>query len=166
MPFLPPDQQYWSWRAWSRSWHTIYWSGLRSFGLHGLDNIHDKKHQHTHTQWHRQLFYFYCSSGICPGPPGWAGTRGKTRKVETNLHLLEQETVSGSGICWAICKSASHARQPRQHPTTEFLQAGCLSCRPTISVKALKATTNTTLTNTNIRCMPFFSVQIKSRVEI
>ena len=30
-------------------------------------------------------------------------------------------------------------RQPRQHPTTRFLQAGCPSCRPTNSVKALKA---------------------------
>jgi len=48
--------------------------------------------------------------------------------------------VSGSGICWAICKSAPHPRQPRQHPTTQFfLQAGCPSCRPTNSVKALKA---------------------------
>ena len=28
---------------------------------------------------------------------------------------------------------------PRQHPTTLFLQAGCPSCRPTNSVKALKA---------------------------
>jgi len=28
--------------------------------------------------------------------------------------------VSGSGICWAICKSAPHPRQPRQHPTTQF----------------------------------------------
>jgi len=28
--------------------------------------------------------------------------------------------VSGSGICWAICKSAPHPRQPRQHPTTRF----------------------------------------------
>jgi len=26
-------------------------------------------HTHTHTQ------PFYCSSGICPGPPGWARTR-------------------------------------------------------------------------------------------
>jgi len=26
-------------------------------------------HTHTHTQ------PFYCSSGICPGQPGWAGTR-------------------------------------------------------------------------------------------
>ena len=34
--------------------------------------------------------------------------KGKTRKVKTNLDLLEQEIVSGSGICWAICKSAPH----------------------------------------------------------
>jgi len=44
--------------------------------------------------------------------------KGKTRKVKTNLDLLE--TVSGSGICWAICKSAPHPRQPRQYPTTQF----------------------------------------------
>ena len=29
-------------------------------------------------------------------------------------------------------------RQPRLHPTTQFLQAGCPSCCPTNSVKALK----------------------------
>jgi len=29
-------------------------------------------------------------------------------------------------------------RLPCQHPTTQFLQAGCPSCRPTNSVKALK----------------------------
>ena len=46
--------------------------------------------------------------------------KGKTRKVKTNLDLLEQEIVSGSGICWAICKSSPHPRQPRQHPTTQF----------------------------------------------
>ena len=46
--------------------------------------------------------------------------KGKTRKVKTNLDLLEQEIVSGSGISWAICKSAPHPRQPRQHPTTQF----------------------------------------------
>jgi len=44
--------------------------------------------------------------------------KGKTRKVKTNLDLLEQEIVSGSGICRAICKSAPHPRQPRQHSTT------------------------------------------------
>jgi len=45
--------------------------------------------------------------------------KGKTRKVKTNLDLLEQEIVSGSGICWAICKSAPHPRQPPHH-TTQF----------------------------------------------
>jgi len=46
--------------------------------------------------------------------------KGKTKKVQTHLDLLEQEIVSGSGFCWAICKSAPHPRQPRQHPTTQF----------------------------------------------
>ena len=45
--------------------------------------------------------------------------KGKTGKGKTNLDLLEQEIVSGSGICWAICKSAPHPRQPRQHPTRD-----------------------------------------------
>jgi len=46
--------------------------------------------------------------------------KGKTRKGKTKLDLLEQEIVSSSGICWAICKSAPHPRQPHQHPTTQF----------------------------------------------
>jgi len=33
--------------------------------------------------------------------------KGKTRKVKANLDLLEQEIVSGSGICWAICNAYS-----------------------------------------------------------
>ena len=37
--------------------------------------------------------------------------KGKTRKVKTNLGLVEQVTVTGSGISWAICKSAPHPRQ-------------------------------------------------------
>jgi len=47
--------------------------------------------------------------------------KGKTKKVKTHLDLLEQEIVSGNGICWAICKSAPHPRQPRQNTTTQFL---------------------------------------------
>ena len=41
------------------------------------------------------------------GLPGWAGTR----KAKPIWILLKQETVSGSGISWAICKSAPHSRQ-------------------------------------------------------
>jgi len=46
-------------------------------------------------------------SGFCPGLPGWAGTR----KGKPIWILLKQETVSGSGISWAICKSAPRPRQ-------------------------------------------------------
>jgi len=76
-------------------------------------------------------------TALCPGLPGWASTR----KVKPIWILLKQETVSGSGISWAICKSAPRSRQittPAPHYSV-FLQAGCLSCRPTNSVKALKA---------------------------
>ena len=44
---------------------------------------------------------------LCPGLPGWASTR----KVKPIWILLMLETVSGSGISWAVCKSASLSRQ-------------------------------------------------------
>jgi len=56
---------------------------------------------HTHTHTHTRL------TALFPGLPGWAGTR----KVKLIWILLEQETVSGSGISWAICKSAPRSRQ-------------------------------------------------------
>ena len=46
-------------------------------------------------------------TALCPGLPGWAGNR----KVKPNWILLKQETVSGSGISWDTCKSASRSRQ-------------------------------------------------------
>ena len=84
---------------------------------------------HTHTHTHLTACY--------PGLPGRAGTR----KVKPIWILLKQETVSGSGISWAICKSAPSSRQitmPAPHHSC-FLQAGCPSCSPTNSIKALKA---------------------------
>ena len=44
---------------------------------------------------------------LFPELPGCAGTR----KVKPIWILLKQETVSGSGISWPICKSASRSRQ-------------------------------------------------------
>jgi len=67
--------------------------------------------------------------------------KGKTRKVKTNLDSLEQEIVSGSGISWAGLYASLHLI-PDNHaniPPLSFLQAGCPSCRPTNSIKALKA---------------------------
>ena len=85
---------------------------------------------YTHTHTHTRL------TALFPGLPGWAGTR----KVKPIWILLKQETVSGSGISWAIYKSAPSSRQittPVPHHSV-FLQAGCCFCRPTNSVKALK----------------------------
>jgi len=59
---------------------------------------------HTHTT---VLLLFWNMSGITRVS---RYQKGKTRKGKTNLDLLEQETVSGSGICWAICKSAPQPR--------------------------------------------------------
>jgi len=43
------------------------------------------------------------------------------QKGKTSLILLMQETVSGSGMSWAVCKSAPRSRQiTRQEPTTQF----------------------------------------------
>jgi len=107
---------------------THFWISMSSAILkHGI--IKHITHAHTHT--HTRL------TALCPGLPGWAGTR----KVKPIWILLKQQTVSGSGISWTICKSAPHSRQitmPAPHHWS-FLQAGCPSCRPTKSVKALKA---------------------------
>ena len=94
--------------------------------------------QHTNTHIHTRL------TAVGPGLPAWAGTR----KVKPVWILLKQETVSGNGISWAVCKSAPCSRQitmPALHHSV-FLQIGCPSCRPTNSIKALKAL-KTLLTN-------------------
>ena len=41
---------------------------------------------------------------------------------------------------------------PHQHPTTQFFQAGCPSCRPTNSVKALKEASDNLVINGIISC--------------
>jgi len=62
----------------------------------------------------------------------FSGTTRVSRyqKVKPIWNLLKQVTVSGSGISWDICKSA---------PRSSSLQTRCPFCRPTNSVKALKA---------------------------
>jgi len=72
------------------------------------------------------------------GPFSGTTSVGRYQKGKTNLDFTE---ARDSGISWAICKSAPRSRQittPAPHHSV-FLQAGCPSCRPTNSVKALKA---------------------------
>ena len=77
---------------------------------------------HTHTR----------LTPIFPGLPGWAGTR----KVKPIWILLKQETVSGSGISWAICKSAPHSRQitmPVPHHSAFYRPDALPAAQPTAS---------------------------------
>jgi len=53
------------------------------------------------------LLTYTCLASLCPGLSGSASTR----MVKPIWILLKQETVNGSGISWAICKSAPRSRQ-------------------------------------------------------
>ena len=83
-------------------------------------------YQHTHL------------TALCPGLPGWAGTR----KVKPIWILLKQETVSGSGISWAICKSAPCSRQitmPAPHHSVFYRPDALPATQPTVSKHCTKA---------------------------
>ena len=74
------------------------------------------------------------------GPFSGTAQVSQYQKGKTNLDFTE---ARDSEWQWhqQICKSASRSRQittPVPHHSS-FLQAGCPSCRPTNSVKALKA---------------------------
>ena len=69
---------------------------------------------------------------LCLGLPGWASTR----KVKPIWILLKQETVSGSGISWAICKSAPLSRQittPVPHHSVFYRPGALPAAQPTAS---------------------------------
>jgi len=81
---------------------------------------------HTHIHTHTHL------TALCPGLPGCAGTR----KATPIWILLKQETVSGSGISWAICKSAPSSRQittPAPHHSVFYRPDALPAAQPTAS---------------------------------
>ena len=85
-------------------------------------NLYSAWHTHTHTR----------LTALCPGLPRWAGTR----KVKPVWILLKQETVSGSGISWAICKSAPRCRQittPALHHSVFYRPDALPAAQPTAS---------------------------------
>ena len=82
--------------------------------------------QHTHMHTHTRL------TALSPGLHRWAGTR----KVKPIWILLKQETVSGSGISWAICKSASCSRQtttPAPHHSVFYRPDALPAAQPKLS---------------------------------
>jgi len=86
------------------------------------------------------------------GLPEWAGTR----KVIPIWILLKQETVSGSGISWAICKSAHRSREtttPAPNSSVFYRPDALPAAQPTVSKHwwhiALKAYCSTICCNNN-----------------
>ena len=80
---------------------------------------------HTHTHTHTFNLPF-------PGLPRWAGSR----KVKPIWILLKQERVSGSGISWAMYKSAPHSRQittPEPHHSVFYWLYALPAAQPTAS---------------------------------
>ena len=101
------------------------------------DDIDRNEVTHTHTHTHTPILSLYwILSGTAQVSQH---QKGKTSNVKS-IWMYWSKRVSGSGISWAICKSA---RWPRQittpAPITHFLQAGYPSCCRTNSVKALKS---------------------------
>ena len=82
--------------------------------------------QHTHTHTHT------CLTALFPGLPRRAGTR----KGKPIWILLKHETVSGSGISWAMCKSAPRSRQittPAPHHSVFCRPDALPAAQPTAS---------------------------------
>ena len=130
-------------RWWSSWWANAEWytvsegSGLRPLTAAGsAGTVHD-----VQSMWHahhvRHLFiyihtYIHPFNGPFPGLPWWAGTR----KVKPIWILLKQETVSGNGISWAICKSPPHSRQittPAPHHSVFYRPDALPAAQPTAS---------------------------------
>ena len=79
---------------------------------------------------------------LFPGLPRWASTR----RVKPIWILPKQETVSGSGFSWAMCKSAPHCRQittPAPHHSVFYRPDALPAAQPTASKHWRQAQTQT-----------------------
>jgi len=84
------------------------------YDLHHLQTAKNQDQLRNPYTWQSSMGYLYLT--FLPGS-------ASARKIKPIWILLKQETVSGSGISWAICKSAPLSRQitmSAPHLTTQF----------------------------------------------
>ena len=112
-------QGYWTITATPTPRHSLLRAGCSSWCATNSDT-------HTHT----------CLMALCPGLRWWAGT-GNVKPIWI---LLKQETEWQwhQLVRMQVCTSLQTDNYTSTPPLS-FLQAGCTSCHPTNSVKALKA---------------------------
>ena len=117
-PVLPPGDSLSVYAQWDRQ--TKKHKDIRPV-------VFDQSNTCTHMHSHTRLTVF------CPGLHRWA----ITRKVRPIWISLKQETVSGSGISWAICKSAPRSRQittPAPHHSVFYRPDALPATQPTASM--------------------------------
>jgi len=87
-----------------------------------------------HKMWlHISCLFFAPHTHLFNGPLSWTTWVGRYQKGKTNL---KQQTVSGSGISWAICKSAPCSRQitmPASHHSVFYRPDALPAAQPTAS---------------------------------
>jgi len=94
---------------------------FRFWNNYTVIQIHKATHTHTPIQ-----------RPFCPGQPRWVGAR----KVKPIWTLLKQETVSGSGTSWAICKSdprSRHIKTPAPHYSVFYRSDALPAVQPKVS---------------------------------
>jgi len=80
------------------------------------------------------LLHYNGFTALFLGPPGWAGARSELLDFMVQGKINRGRHIDHPTECHSI---RTNQCPP---PPSPFLQAGCPSCRPTNSVKALKAT--------------------------
>ena len=108
---------------------------VQVLGEHRLSSSSSLYLPNTHTPVIQYSFVLYCITALFSGNTEVSRTVG-TRKVKPIWILLKQETVSGSGISWAICKSAPLSRQmtmPAPHHSVFYRPDALPAAQPTAS---------------------------------
>ena len=110
-----------------------------------------ESYPHTHTR----------LTALFQGLPGWAGTR----KVKPIRIFLKQETVSSSGMSWAICKSAPHSKQittPAPHHSVFYRPNALPAAQPTTASKHWRPLKASWVTSINFLFLTFIYAMIKN----
>ena len=110
----------------------IWWNQTKTVTTNQLQTVTTHTHTHTHPHPHSHPHSHPFNDPLS----GTTRLSRGTRKVKPIWILLEQETASGSGISWAIFKSASRSRQittPVPHHSVFYRPDALPAAQPTVS---------------------------------
>jgi len=112
------------------------WTHLSALQTKWTHFNYARKPKQAHTCRKAQLHKKVTHTHPFNGPFLGLRRRAGTRKVKPIWILLKQETVSGSGISWAVCTSAPRSRQitmPAPHHSVFYRPDALPATQPTVS---------------------------------